>query len=52
MVPLAIFVVMPFFEQISVDLEWGAAMLGASRFQVFRRVLLPRPCRGCSPRAC
>jgi putative spermidine/putrescine transport system permease protein len=41
MVPLAIFVLMPFFEQISVNLEWGAATLGASRFQVFRRILLP-----------
>jgi putative spermidine/putrescine transport system permease protein len=41
MVPLAVFVLMPFFEQISVNLEWGAAMLGASRFQIFRRVLLP-----------
>jgi putative spermidine/putrescine transport system permease protein len=41
MVPLAIFVLMPFFEQISLNLEWGAAMMGASRVQVFRRVLLP-----------
>jgi putative spermidine/putrescine transport system permease protein len=41
MVPLAIFVLMPFFEQISVNLEWGAAMMGASRLQTFRRVLLP-----------
>ena len=41
MVPLAIFILMPFFEQISPNLEWGAAMLGASRFQIFRRVLLP-----------
>jgi putative spermidine/putrescine transport system permease protein len=41
MVPLAIFVLLPFFEQISVNLEWGAAMMGANRFQVFRRVLLP-----------
>jgi putative spermidine/putrescine transport system permease protein len=41
MVPLAIFVLMPFFEQISVNLEWGAATLGATRFQVFRRILLP-----------
>jgi putative spermidine/putrescine transport system permease protein len=34
MVPLAIFILMPFFEQISINLEWGAAM-------IFRRVLLP-----------
>ena len=31
MVPLAVFVLMPFFEQISVNLEWSAAMLGANR---------------------
>jgi putative spermidine/putrescine transport system permease protein len=41
MVPLAIFVLMPFFEQISVNLEWSAAMLGANRRQTFTRVLLP-----------
>jgi len=41
MVPLAVFILMPFFEQISLNLEWGAAMMGASRFQVFRRILLP-----------
>ncbi len=41
MVPLAIFILMPFFEQISVNLEWGAAMMGANRLQIFRRVLLP-----------
>ena len=39
MVPLAIFILMPFFEQISINLEWGAAMMGANRFQIFRRVL-------------
>ena len=43
MVPLAIFILMPFFEQISVNLEWGAAMMGANRLQIFRRVLLPLP---------
>src|SRR5882762_11322624 len=36
-----LFILMPFIEQISVNLEWGAAMMGATRFQVFRRVLLP-----------
>jgi putative spermidine/putrescine transport system permease protein len=41
MVPLAVFVLLPFFEQISVNLEWSAAMLGATRMQVFWRVLLP-----------
>jgi len=41
MVPLAIFILMPFFEQISVNLEWGAAVMGANRFQIFRRILLP-----------
>ncbi len=41
MVPLAIFILMPFFEQISINLEWGAAMMGANRLQIFRRILLP-----------
>jgi putative spermidine/putrescine transport system permease protein len=41
MVPLAVFVLMPFFEQISVNLEWSGAVLGASRWQVFRRILFP-----------
>jgi putative spermidine/putrescine transport system permease protein len=41
MVPLAVFVLMPFFEQISVNLEWSASMMGANRFQVFRRIVLP-----------
>lgn len=41
MLPLAIFILMPFFEQISINLDWGAAVLGANRFQVFRRILLP-----------
>ena len=35
------FILMPFFEQISINLEWSAAVLGAGRVQVFRRVLLP-----------
>lgn len=41
MVPLAVFVLIPFFEQISLNLEWGAATLGATRLQTFRRILLP-----------
>ncbi|MFZ0669768.1 MAG: ABC transporter permease, partial [Pseudolabrys sp.] len=31
MVPLAVFILLPFFEQISLNLEWSASMLGASR---------------------
>jgi len=41
MVPLAIFVLMPFFEQISIHLEWSGSVLGANRAQIFRRILLP-----------
>ena len=41
MVPLAVFVLMPFFEQISVNLEWSGSVLGASRWQIFRRILFP-----------
>src|ERR1700760_1433853 len=38
MVPLAVFILMPFFEQISVNLEWSAQVLGASRAQIFRKI--------------
>ena len=41
MLPLVVFVLLPFFEQISVNLEWAARVHGASRWQVFRRVVLP-----------
>ncbi len=41
MLPLAVFVLLPFFEQISVSLEWAARVHGASPRQVFRRVVLP-----------
>ncbi|MET4799312.1 ABC transporter permease subunit [Bradyrhizobium sp. LB11.1] len=41
MVPLAVFILLPFFEQISMNLEWSAQMLGANRIQIFRRILLP-----------
>ncbi len=41
MLPLATFVLLPFFEQISVNLEWAARVHGATRFQLFRRVIVP-----------
>jgi len=41
MVPLAVFILLPFFEQISLNLEWSASMLGASRLQAFFRITLP-----------
>src|SRR6267143_624153 len=41
MLPLAIFVLLPFVEQISESLEWAARVHGAGRWQVFRRVVLP-----------
>jgi putative spermidine/putrescine transport system permease protein len=41
MVPLAVFILIPFFEQISVNLEGAASTLGASRLQIFRRILFP-----------
>ena len=41
MVPLAVFVLLPIFEQISLNLEWSASMLGATRVQIFWRILLP-----------
>jgi putative spermidine/putrescine transport system permease protein len=41
MLPLAIFVLLPFIEQISENLEWAARVHGAGRWQVARRVILP-----------
>ncbi len=41
MLPLAVFILLPFFEQISESLEWAAQVHGATRLQVFRRVVLP-----------
>jgi putative spermidine/putrescine transport system permease protein len=41
MLPLAIFVLLPFVEQISESLEWAARVHGAAPSQVFRRVVLP-----------
>ena len=41
MVPLAVLILLPFFEQISLNLEWSASMLGATRVQIFWRILLP-----------
>jgi putative spermidine/putrescine transport system permease protein len=41
MLPLAVFVLLPFFEQISENLEWAAQVHGANRLQVFRRIVLP-----------
>src|SRR4029078_8171332 len=41
MVPLTVFILLTFFEQISLNLEWSASMLGANRLHIFRRVLLP-----------
>ncbi len=40
-VPFVILILRPFIEQIDVSLESASRMLGASRFQTFRRVLLP-----------
>ena len=37
----SLFILLPFFEQISLNLEWSASMLGANRMQIFRRILLP-----------
>src|SRR5437763_15627229 len=41
MLPQAIFVLLPFVEQISESLEWAARVHGAAPRQVFRRVVLP-----------
>lgn len=40
-VPFVILILRPFIEQIDGSLEAASRMLGANRFQTFRRVLLP-----------
>jgi putative spermidine/putrescine transport system permease protein len=40
-VPFMILVLMPFIEQIGVNLESAAKMLGAKRLTIFRRILIP-----------
>lgn len=39
--PFVILILAPFIEQVDVSLESASRMLGANRFQTFRRVLLP-----------
>ncbi len=40
-VPFVILVLMPFIEQVGVNLESAAKMLGARRLTVFRKILIP-----------
>jgi putative spermidine/putrescine transport system permease protein len=40
-VPFMILVLMPFIEQVGVNLESAAKMLGAGRATIFRKVLIP-----------
>ena len=40
-VPFMILVLMPFFEQVSANLESAAMMLGAGKATIFRRILVP-----------
>lgn len=39
--PFVVVILVPFIEQIDPNLERAASMLGASRFRIFTRVLLP-----------
>ncbi len=39
--PFVVVIMVPFIEQIDPNLERAASMLGASRFHIFTRVLLP-----------
>lgn len=39
--PFVVVIMLPFIEQIDPNLERAASMLGASRFQIFLRVLIP-----------
>jgi putative spermidine/putrescine transport system permease protein len=40
-VPFVILILMPFIEQVGVNLESAAKMLGARRLTVFRKILVP-----------
>jgi len=40
-VPFVILILMPFIEQVGANLESAAQMLGARRWTIFRRVLVP-----------
>jgi putative spermidine/putrescine transport system permease protein len=40
-VPFVILILMPFIEQVGVNLESAAKMLGARRLTVFRKVIIP-----------
>jgi len=40
-VPFMILVLLPFIEQVGTNLESAAKMLGASRWTIFRRILVP-----------
>ncbi len=40
-IPFVILILAPFIEQVDTSLESASRMLGASRWQTFRRVLLP-----------
>jgi len=40
-VPFVILILMPFIEQVGENLESAAKMLGARRFTIFRKVLVP-----------
>ena len=40
-VPFVILIMMPFIEQVSENLESAAKMLGARRFTIFRKILVP-----------
>lgn len=40
-IPFVILIMAPFIEQVDVSLESASRMLGASRWQTFRRVVLP-----------
>ena len=39
--PFVILILTPFIEQVDVSLESASRMLGANRFQTFRRIILP-----------
>ena len=50
-VPFMVLVLLPFIEQVGTNLESAAKMLGANRWTIFRRVLVPLTVPGRASRA-
>lgn len=41
-IPFSVFILLPFMESLDPRLEWAAESLGASKFNLFRRIVIPQ----------